>query len=230
MKERALLLWIGIIFTLLAPVTIGLSFHDKSTAWIAALCGVFVTLIAKFDDLTEIGVGPVRAKMRETIREAVATIAQLRSLASTLGRVASTDLMAGGFMGSMQLKMRLDLYDQLIAQLRELGLDNQQIAKATELSGKAINLIYFREIRVAIEQRKQPYSVEGVPADLRSIGAKFEELLNFENWEAPSPDVIQDFVEANKVATSEVTQWISDYRHFATTGEIRRREAFARNS
>jgi hypothetical protein len=226
MKGRIFLFWVGVAFTLLVPVTIGLRTHDQTTAWIALLCGAFVTMLARVDDLTEIALGPVRAKMRETLREATATIAQLRSLAAALGRVASTDLMAGGFAGTMDAKMRLELYDQLIEQLKGLGLSTLQIKQATELASKAITLMYFRILRHAIEQRKKSYSIEGVSPALREIGEKFETLLDFPNWTAPAPDAVQAFAKENGVATPEVEQWISEYRHYVLTGEILRRELF----
>ena len=129
-------------------------------------------------------------------------------------------------MGSMQLEMRLDLYDQLVAELRELGLESEQIAEATDLATKAVNLIYFRIIRIAFEQRKAPHSMQGVPPALQLIGEKFEKLHDFAKWEAPSPDMVQTFVEENGIATADVIDWISDYRHFMATGEIRRRNLF----
>src|SRR5437879_1322551 len=87
---KAALFWAGIIFTLLAPVVIGVYFQNSSSAWIAVTCGVFVTLMAKIDDLVEFSLGPLRARMRETISEANATIEQLRKVAATSARATLT--------------------------------------------------------------------------------------------------------------------------------------------
>jgi hypothetical protein len=228
MKGKTSLFWVGAVFTLVAPVTIGLLSRNPTTMWIAALSGAFVTLLTRIDDLTEIALGPVKAKMKVTLEEAAATIDQVRNLAVAVARVASTDLMAGGFMGSMTLEMRLDLRDELIAQLHALGLNKKQIEDATANSTRAIAIIYHRTIHHAIERRKVPHSVEGVPPELQEIGSRFEKLVQFDSWRVPSSDKVQKFVVANNVNTDEVKHWTSDYDHFMRTGEIRRRELFVK--
>lgn len=99
MKNKAVLFWAGAIFTLVAPLVVGMLSRNPTTLWVVALCGAFVTMLTKIDDLVEISLGPVRAKMRETIREATATIEQLQAVAASIAEVALTDLMASNFMG-----------------------------------------------------------------------------------------------------------------------------------
>jgi hypothetical protein len=129
--------------------------------------------------------------MKVTLEEAAATIEQVGNLAVALARVASTDLMAGSFMGSMTLEMRLDLRDQLIAQLHALGLDKKQIEDATANSKRAIAIIYHRAILHAIEQRKDPHSIGGVAPELREIGSRFEKLMQFDSWRVLSSDEVE---------------------------------------
>jgi hypothetical protein len=40
--------------------------------------------MARFDDLAEFSLGPLKAKMRETIDEAIATLDQLRAVATSM--------------------------------------------------------------------------------------------------------------------------------------------------
>jgi hypothetical protein len=49
----------------------------------------------------------------------------------------------------------------------------------------------------------------------------------FKNWDAPRPIDIEAFCKKHDALTPEVAKWISDYRHYLDTGEIRRREKFA---
>ena len=70
----------------------------------------FVTFMARIDDLTELSLGPVKAKMRETIKEAYATIEELRNVAAISAKAILTDIMAGTFMGGMNLRTCLFLF------------------------------------------------------------------------------------------------------------------------
>jgi hypothetical protein len=69
MKGKTYLFWLGAVFTLVALVTIGWLSRNPTTMWIAALSGAFVTLLTRIDDLTEIALGPVKAKMKVTLED-----------------------------------------------------------------------------------------------------------------------------------------------------------------
>ena len=48
----------GACFVLLVPIGIGLLFREASNvAWLAALCGGFVTLVSRLDALAELSLG-----------------------------------------------------------------------------------------------------------------------------------------------------------------------------
>ncbi|MEE9294142.1 MAG: hypothetical protein V3W34_04135 [Phycisphaerae bacterium] len=68
------LFWLGIVFTLVAPIVIGVAYGDQTTNWIAALCGAFVTFMAKIESIAELSLGPVKARMKEKMEEAAAAV------------------------------------------------------------------------------------------------------------------------------------------------------------
>lgn len=228
-RGKAALFWAGIAFTLLAPVVIGVYFQDSSSAWIAVTCGVFVTLMAKFDDLVEFSLGPLRARMRETISEANATIDQLRKLAVTSARATLTDLMAGNFMDGTSLRTRLDLHDQFIDTLRRIGVPDLEIKESDEMWRKGIGIIYHRAVRKLLkEQLSQLQAESDAGKALRQTLDDFQDLLDFESWTAPSPERIENFLKDRNANNKENAEMVSDYRHFLTTGEIRRRDVFVK--
>jgi hypothetical protein len=216
------LFWIGIAFTALVPITIGLTGGSASTTWVAALCGAFITFMAKLKDLTELSLGPVRAKMRETIAEANATVEQLREVATTLVSAMLTDMMAGNFMSGMTLGVRLELRDQVMSSLRRIGVSEDQLSRAEAEWRKGIGVTYHRIVAKAIQR------AAGDGKHDPALATEFQELLDFPTWSAPRPVEMESFARKRGVLTEDVQGWIADYRHFLDTNEIRRRGEFER--
>ncbi len=222
-----ILFWLGILFTLFAPVIIGIYFDDQSTSWVAALCGAFVTFMAKIGDLAELSLGPVKAKMKEKIEEASATIDQLREVATTNSEATLTDLMAGSFMGGMSLKKRLELHDSIIDALKGIGASELQISNAESDWRKGVCIIYQRAIRQAVEQRPEPSQINtNATEEQTKAGTEIHELQNFEKWETPSPSQIRNILKKYNIDSEAAEKWASDYEHFLENNEIRNREAF----
>lgn len=227
MKSKSVLLWVGAIFTLVVPALVGVWTRDASTTWVVAICGAFVTVLTRLDDLVEISMGPVRAKMRETIREANATIEQLRTVAATTAQVALTDLMAGNFMGGTSLEKRLELHDRIIETLRNVGVPEAQIRAAESDWRKGIGVIYHRIVRHYLEGRTERNHINlRSPPELLAASKEFHDLLDFKTWSAPDPGKMESFITEKGFMNEAAREWIADYRHFLDSGEIRRREVF----
>jgi hypothetical protein len=122
----------------------------------AFVCGAFVALMARLEDLAEVSLGPVRAKMREALSEAAATIKQLRQVAASLATSALSELMAGSFQEGIPLTRRLELYDQVMEDLDKLGILEEQRRQATAEWQNDIHLIYCRIIRMALDKQSEP--------------------------------------------------------------------------
>lgn len=226
---KSVLFWLGVLFTLAAPIIVGTVLRDPSTTWVVALCGAFVTLLVKLDDLVELSLGPVKAKMRETVIEAHATVDQLRTVAAVTAKASLTDLMSSNFMSGTTLKTRLDLHDSVIAALKSIGASDSAVRDADEMWRRGIGVTYHRAILKRIQQQTtRRTDNDPVSDEKRRAPNEFQELLDFENWLAPTPNVIRAFLTSKDLMTPEISLWIDDYEHFIGTGEIRRRDQFVR--
>ncbi len=226
-QEMAFLFWAGIIFTIVAPVYIGIQYDDPSTSWVAALCGAFVSFMAKIENIAELSLGPVKAKMKQEIKEAAATTEHLKAITTVTSEGFLTDLMAGNFMGGMKLDKRFELHDKVINALNEIGATPEQIARVENNWKKGVAIIYHRTIKKTIEEREHPNKVNpNAPQNAKDAGKEIQDLLNFSEWEAPAPHVIRTVIEKYDISSPEAEKWISDYENFLLTGEIRNREEF----
>ena len=221
--------WFGVFFTIIAPIVIGTGFADYSTSWVAALCGAFITFISKFDEIAELSLGPVRAKMRETIQQANATIEQVQRIARNISETTLTALMAGnfGFTDGLNLESRLDLHYRLVQSLKEIGIPDKDISELDAKWKQGIGVIYHRAIAPLIDDREEPHLVNpNATEEQKKAQAGWDELLEFEQWKAPTPAEMTIYLESVGFLTDEINEWIGDYRHFLKTGEINRREVF----
>ncbi|CAG35144.1 hypothetical protein [Desulfotalea psychrophila] len=224
-----LLFWIGIVFTLVVPPIIGVYFGDQSTSWAAALCGAFVTFVSRLSELAELSLGPVKAKMKEKVDEASATIEQLRNVAVANSEATLTDLIAGNFIDGMSQAKRLQIHDNIICALRQIGATDAQIENAEKDWKKGITVIYHRIIRRVVMGREQASVINSKTTENQNAAAsEMQDLLDFDNWMAPSPHQIEMILKKYSVRSSEINFWVSDYKHFLECNEIRHGDQFVK--
>jgi len=215
------LFWFGVIFTLAAPIAIGINYDNPSTSWVAALCGAFITFISKLDAISELSLGPVKAKMKEKIDELNEIIKNLRQAVTITSQAVLTDLIAGGFMGSMSLAKRLELHRNIISNLREIGASEDQISLAEIDWRKGISAIYHNNIMIVLEGRVKPSQINpDTPENKKLASNEIKELLDFSNWNVPTPHQIRSVITRHSIQEEDVDSLINDYEHFLERNEI----------
>ena len=226
---RTMIFWVGLLFTLIAPVFIGIYYENESTSWVAALCGAFITFMAKIDDLAELSLGPVKARMKEKIEEANATIEQLRDIAASTTGATLTDMMAGRFMGGMSFSKMLNIHDSLTESLHSIGIPPEKISEIENDWRKGISIIYYNAIQGAVERREKKGQINPNATDEEkaTIG-ELKELLEFETWTVPAPGIIRKVLIRHNIENDIASLWIEDYEHFLNNNEIRRRDEFVK--
>lgn len=159
--------------------------------------------------------------------KAASTVEQLRNVACINATALFTQIMAANFMDGTTLKTRLELHDQIVDSLKETGASEDKIRKAEEMWSKGVGVIYHRGIRHVLEGRTQPNQMNmEASLELRQASKEFQELLNFTQWEAPSPDEMESFINKKGFMNDAVRELIIDYRYFLETGNIQRRNVF----
>lgn len=214
-QAMAILFWFGVVFTIVAPVLLGVLGYE-GVAWIALVAGAFVTLVSKLRDIAEITLGPVKAKMRETIAEAHVTIEQLRSVALASAKSITTSLISESFMGQHPFLERLRLKEGVLENLEMLGATENELRDAEDKWRRGITIIYERKIR---------RSFDGEPPEIHGpIYEGLNKLMDLSQWHVAAPAEYRVLLDRHGVLNEERKGWIDDYEHFLNTGEIRRLE------
>jgi hypothetical protein len=222
MSGKTLQLWFGILFTAIVPIVVGLVFKEYQVAWLSALCGAFITIMAKPEGLTELSLGPLKAKMQETIAEAAATVEQLREVATTMATVVLSGLMAGQFMWGMSFAKRLELHDELIGNLRRIGASDDQLNRAQAEWWKGVGVMYHNRLGRDLRDLAKQAGMDGLKTN--SVAEEFNALAQKATRSAGTPAEHEEFFLKHGLLNDEIREWISDYKHFLSTKEIRRND------
>lgn len=199
-----------------------------ATGLASGLVFLFAASIERFESLKGLGVEAKTRKLDAAIDQANATLEQLRALATSFSQVALTELMSGHFAyGSTSLTTRIELHDKLLSTLKGLGVSGGQIDMADENWRKGIAAIYHSKITdlVSLRKERQPGVVK-VPEERRLAGEELKAMFKSEEFQAPSPEVIEGFISSRGMMTSEIQEWISDYQHYIRHDSIRRLSEF----
>jgi hypothetical protein len=188
-------LWFGLIFTAFIPLLVGIIFKEYQVAWLAALCGAFITIMAKPEGLAELSLGPLKAKMQKTIAEAAATVEHLREVATTMATVVLSDLMAGQFMWGMSAAKRLELHDELVRNLERLGVTPEQLIRVQADWWRGIGVMYHNKLRHHLPKRAE---------EISEVTQEFNALAKKATRSVGSPDDYQEFFAKYKLLTPDI--------------------------
>lgn len=219
---------IGSLLTLCLTVMFGVMGKPTEMGIIVVAGGIALAFL-NIDKIQKFKGAGFEAEMKRAVEEANATIEQLREVAATSSEVILTDLMAGNFMSGTTLEKRLDLHDQLIGNLKDIGASKKQIENADKMWKRGIGVIFHRGIRVPLEGRKHPNQIN-IKAEKHVLEAsrKFQDLLKFEEWKASSSDELREFINRKDIMNPEVDELLKDYSKFEKSGKFRRRDVFVK--
>ena len=224
-----LLFWFGIVFTVVAPIVIGVRLENTTMAGMALVGGAFITFISRLDQMSELSLGPLRAKMREKIEEADETLEQLRETAATMSKASLGHMMASSFWAGLSLAQRFKLHDEVISNLRGLGASDFQIEQADAIWLCGIPVIYSRAVCNALRGAQSAADRISRTNEQQALVKKITEMQDFDdNWKIPTSNQIRRLLQDENAITELVKKWLDDYQHFEETGEIRDLDQFVK--
>jgi hypothetical protein len=192
---------------------------EVGTALASAAIGVVAFLMVRLNEVAEFSLGPLKARMRESIAEANATVAQLREVALALGRSGLTTLGADQFMDGMSQSTRLAMHDQIIGALVSIGATPGDLNRATTEWRQCLAMRYHR----IIVDTAQPTTVG---EQQRAAKTKLESLAHYSTWEMATPQRYLEVLAEFGLLRPEVKEWVADYEHLLKTSTLQRRDEF----
>ncbi len=211
----------GLVATIVAVFWLKL---DAKQAGVVLAASVFLLLASRLDQITAFSFAGAEAKLDRKVAEADATLNELREAMTTFAQAMLTSSMANEFMDGLPTRRRFDYHDQVMDSLRDLKLTSTQLAKAESGWRQGVAILYHRLFANVVAHQLK--SSDKPNQERSAIVDKLHKLGDFSTWTSPSPAVVRDFLKKEGVYNAELEQWLEDYEHFLTTGELRRRDSF----
>jgi hypothetical protein len=115
---------IGVLCLIAAAILIGCArtFKEASIRGLIAVVGAIAIVLTRLSDFTGFTALGMTAELRQTINEANATIAQLRTLALTIAEPELNQLaMSGIILSELRFSYQYDRKKQIVKNLADLG-------------------------------------------------------------------------------------------------------------
>ena len=218
--------WLGAILIVALPVFFAIYQSAKpGTILVMIAPGAAIAILAKIDLISEFSLGPLKAKMKETITDAEDTLRELKRLSLAFAEPQLTQLMAGnfGFSDGLDFFRRRELADGICESLRQLGIPEPEIKAARTEWDNGLTQIFANEIQHRFERRKEPRKVNFDEPERRKIGESFKKFVDFgSGWRAPSYNAIISFFSDNgfRNLDEDVKVALSAYDKFERTGQL----------
>lgn len=224
---RVLLLSLGTVLIGAGPSAVLMRGDPWHSAMPTLIAGGFLILVAHIDRLASFKAGPLEAELREAVREAYATLDDLKKAARLNAKALLFQLSSSHFMGGSTFGQKQVMRDEIITQLRELGLSNQEIGEADKTWREAVRVVYFGLISHAAEGRTDPNRINsnssaGQKEALRELNGEFDFYLR----RTPTSKQISLILSKHGVSSPELEDLISDLEWFESTSELRDRDKF----
>jgi hypothetical protein len=188
-------------------------------AGLLAGVGAVALVLTRLPDITLFAALGMRAELRQTIDEANAKIAQLRSLALAIAEPELSQMaMSGVLLSNLPFSYQYERKKHIVETLKSLGIPQDDITHAEE-PWTSITLLKLSNVIASalvksdntLLEKFDKMRADASPPD-RSYPIK--------------PEVLRDFMHANRVTNKDVMELVDDYEHLYKTGEVRRPEVF----
>lgn len=194
---------------------IGAPFAAWYAGWLTALFVVTAALtcavLLRLPDLAEFAIGPLKTKLEREVREAAATVQQLREFGAAFGQTILAVLAGEGRWGGMGYRAKFAFKTKIDTELRKLGLDEAQMQRAHAVWHQYI--LYDHGIRVS-----------GLIPHLAKLNSpRLTNLLGPELRTA-SPSEWREVLQAYGLLSAEAEAGIVDMEHYIKHHTLRRPE------
>jgi hypothetical protein len=203
--------------------TIGLSLYTTICAplaawyagWLTALfvvaaaltCGVLIRL----PDLAEFAIGPLKTKLEREVREAAATVQQLREFGAAFGQTILAVLAGEGRWGGMGYRAKFAFKAKIDTELRKLGLDEAQMKRAHAVWHQYI--LYDHGVQIA-----------GLIPQVAKLNSPRLTALLGPDLRTASPSEWREALKAQGLLSLEAEARIADMEHYIQHQTLRRPE------
>lgn len=205
---RTLLLIIGALSIVGAPLVAWLRPEDGRTWWVMMLSGCLAVIVTRLGDVVELSIGPLRARMREAVSRAEGAVDSLKKLAIATTRALSAHVLASYYTDYLSMNDRIKILEEIERAIDAMDMSAQEKELATAPWKEFMPTIYCNRIEgILLETASPSY-------------AEFRSLKGADR----TADGVRNFLSAQKGLDSVLAALVDDYAQFERTGRVQRKD------
>jgi hypothetical protein len=214
-KARNCLFALGVLFVGLAPVLMLWPDTTQGQSVFFLLSGVILCLLSRMDDISEIGLLGLKAKLKRAINEAHATLEQVRSLAKIAAASSLSNTARSGLWGGIPDDMKLNYLEETQSVLSQLGYGAEEIKEVCQDYHNCI-LRNYGQTLLGGGASRVPSDLDSKPIDLTEWHTLRERQGDF----PVSPEELKSFFEKYHFINEDLCRRLNGYAHYWNTKEF----------
>jgi hypothetical protein len=200
---------LGIIYILGAPLIFLLPINAKEPAIFLLVSGALLTILSRFEDITELGLFGLKAKVERALGEAQVTLEQVKELAKISAISSLSNTARSGWIGGIPDDLQQEILTSTEETLKKLGYTDDEIKEITE-DFYNCRLTSYRQTLLA------GGSMEIPSGENREAEKEWKDLRKWGIKPMP-PEILRAFFTKYIVMTTELEKRLNDYEHYFKT-------------
>lgn len=146
LRACAILLAAG--YTIAVPILVGIGKLSISAATLMLISSVLLVILVHFNQVVEVSLGPLRAKMREVLGDTEEVLHRLRSIIKIISRMSlGQTMMSNLWLGNIPVKKQFQMYDEICKMLKKLDISEDELRdEVDDIWRDGIKIIYLNLI------------------------------------------------------------------------------------
>lgn len=203
----------GIIYIAGAPALFILVSNAKEPAIFLLISGVLLTVLSRFNDVSELGLFGLKAKIEKAISEAYATLEQVKEFAKVVATVSLSNTARSGWLGGIPEDQSRKILQETKNTLQELGCSDEEIKEATQ-DYHNCQLTEYKSVLLHGGGSQVPES------DDKKFIEEWRELTKRRESNPVTPYEIRSFFEKYNLMTEEHQKRIDGYEYYFNKQEF----------
>jgi hypothetical protein len=133
-------------------------------------------------------------------------------------------MIGADFMGGMSTRQRLDIHDEMMRDLRAMGLKESQLQDADRGWRQGMNVLFGRLFGELFDEKAAAKGITG--SDRNKLATEINSFVRIAEWQIAPVSDYRDFFKRADTYDAVIEGWFEEFEHFKATGELRCREDF----
>ncbi len=214
-----LLFGMGILYVIVAPALSFMIDNPKEPAVFFLISGVLLTVLSRFDDVSELGLFGLKAKIEHALRDAYATLEQVKEFAKISAMSSLSNTARSSWWSGIPDQQTREMLKSTQEVLRKLGCSEQEIVEISK-DFHDCQLLDYRQVLIAGGESKIPNSKD------QACQKEWLELRDRPESPAVHPDELKHFLEKHNFMTEENKKRLEGYAYYYKYNEFQDFEDF----